>query len=343
MAKLSKSTITYLDIKYNNKNITNELDKHIVDWTYTDNLSGQIDDLQLTLEDVENKWMNSWFPTKGALLEVSKCHRQDNGAIIRTMLGKFEVDEIDARGPGVQVVIKALSTPEKSSLRGQEKSKAWEKATLKMVAGDIAKANGLKLVFKANETEKKDRIEQDQQTDIAFLHEQCNSEGLCLKISNNAIVILDEADYEDKPTVTTIYRDNKKVDADILVVTWNARTTLTGIYHSCTVKHKDTKSKKLIEGTYTPPKPPTTTRKLIEKEQVKSVAEAQKLAKKKLRQANKEATTVDLVIFSKKHMYAGQTVQLEQFGKFNGKYIISQTTYSNGNTSLKLRKCLVGY
>lgn len=38
---------------------------------YTDVLTGQADDLQLTLEDRDGLWLEAWFPDKGAALTAS--------------------------------------------------------------------------------------------------------------------------------------------------------------------------------------------------------------------------------------------------------------------------------
>lgn len=334
---------TFLDVTYNKQNIKAELEEHLKDWTYTDNLSGQIDDLQIVLEDVEHKWLSNWFPTKGSLLEAVIYKKYWKDQIIKTKIGKFEVDEIDASGNPSEVTIKALSVPESSSsIRGEEKSKAWEKTTLKVVAADIAKRNKLKLYYQANENPKKDRFEQESETDLAFLYRLCNDEGFCLKITNNSIVILDEADYEKKAAVATINRLSK-VDDEIQVLNWSARTTLSGTYKSCRVQYFDAIKKKTIKASYTPPNPPKVGRTLVIKEEVKSVAEAQRLAKKKLREANKEATTVNLTVTSEKHLDAGMTVNLRMFGKFDGKYIITQVIHSQATVQLSLRKCLVGY
>jgi uncharacterized protein len=333
---------TNLDVIYNKKNVATELNGHLKDWTYTDNLSGQIDDLQITLEDVENKWLSDWFPSKGSLLEgtINKNGWKDKA--IKTRIGKYEVDEIDASGDPSEVTIKALSVPESSSIRGEEKSKVWEKTTLKVVVGDIAKANGLKLFFQTDDNPKKDRYEQDSETDLAFLHRQCNDEGLCLKLSNLSIVILDEADYEIKPIVDTINRVSR-VDDAIQVKKWSARTTLSGTFRSCRVQFFDSKKKKTIKATFTPSKAPKVGRTLVVKQEIKSVAEGQKLAKKKLREANKKATTVNLTVTSEKHLDAGMTVELNMFGEFDGKYIITQVTHSQSTVQLSLRKCLEGY
>jgi uncharacterized protein len=329
---------TYLDITYNAKNIKAELEEHLKDWTFTDNLSGEIDDLQIVLEDVAHKWLDDWFPVQGSILNGT-IFKKHSTKMIKTKIGKFEVDEITA-APS-EVTIKALAVPESSSIRGEYKSKSWEKTHLKVVASDIAKRNHLKLYYQANENPKKDRYEQESETDLMFLYRLCNDEGFCLKLSNRTIVILDEADYENNPAIATINRLSKTTD-EVQVEDWSAKTTLTGIYKSCRLTYKDSK-KKTIKASFTPPLPPKTSRVLVIKEQVKSVAEGLRLCKKRLRWANKEATTVSLTVTSERYLDAGDTVNLKGFGKFNGKYIITQAAHSQNSVQLQLRKCLVGY
>lgn len=331
---------TYLELVYNHQNITNELKDYLKEWTYTDNLSGQIDDLQITLVDIESKWLSDWFPSKGSIMEATIFKKYDNNHVVKTKIGKFEVDTITASRS--EVTIKALSVPESTSIRGEYKSKAWENTTLKVVAGDIAKQNNLKLYYQADDVYKKDRYEQESETDLEFLYRLCRDEGLCLKLSNQAIVILDEADYEQASTVATIKRVSGN-DDETQVLTWQAQTTLAGTYKACKVQYQKASNKKVIAATFTPPNAPKVGRTLIVKQEVSSVAEAQRLAKKKLREANKNGTTVQLTIVSERYFDAGMTVDLSGFGKFDGKYIITQTIYSQTNTQLSLRKCLGGY
>ncbi|SHN77208.1 phage late control D family protein [Desulfitobacterium chlororespirans] len=333
---------TFLDLTYNKSNITAELEGHIKDWTFTDNLSGQIDDLQITLEDVDHKWLGEWFPAKGDLIEAVVYKREWKDQLQKTKIGKFEVDEIEAAGPPSDITIKALSVPESSSLRGQEKFRAWENTTLKVVAGDIAGQNGLKLYFEAGDDPKKERYEQESETDLAYLYKLCNDEGLCLKLSSGSIVILDEADYEAKPPVATIKRVSVEGD-EIQVISWQAKTTLSGTYRSARVQYHDSSTKNTITASFAPPNPPKVGRVLVIKNEIKSVAEGQKLAKKKLREANKTATTVSMTVVSEKHLDAGMTIALEKFGKFDGKYIITQAVHSQSKVTLQLRRCLEGY
>lgn len=333
---------TEISVRYNNTRLTDELDNDLIDWVYTDNLSGEIDDFQLTIQDALVKWLNDWFPTKGSLLEVEILRKNWTDNVVKTVLGKFEVDELDGKSGGTRMTIKALSVPESTSIRGQYKSKAWEKATLKQVANDIAKVNRLKLHWASKEVPKKDRYEQESETDLAFLYRICKDAGLCLKLSNASIVILDEEDYEAKPSVDTILRQSKET-SKIQVLDWSFKTTLTGLYKDSRVQSHEAGKKKTIKAMFTPPNAPKVGRTLIIKDQVKSVAEAEKLAKKRLREANKNATTIRLRVISSLHIDAGMCFDMIGFGRLNGKYITTRVVHRKSEVTLELRKCLEGY
>lgn len=46
-------------IKYNDKDISTDLQQYLKNVSYTDNMSGEADDLQLTLEDKAGLWQSS--------------------------------------------------------------------------------------------------------------------------------------------------------------------------------------------------------------------------------------------------------------------------------------------
>ena len=54
----------YPKIIYNKVNISETLKPYLKNMEYTDVLTGQADDLQLTLEDRDGLWLEAWFPTK---------------------------------------------------------------------------------------------------------------------------------------------------------------------------------------------------------------------------------------------------------------------------------------
>lgn len=331
---------TVLQVDYNKQNITNELQKFLLNWTYTDNLSGEIDDLNLRLEDRDALWLAEWFPSKGSTVEPSILRSYWGNHPYSTKLGLFEIDDIQGRDS--VITINAMSTSENTSLRGEEKCDAWEKTTLKSVISSIAKRNGMTLVWETSENPKKDRYEQDEQTDLAFIYQLCKDEGLCLKISSNKIIVLDEKDYEAQPAVETIRRRSNK-DDKIQVIKHSFKTTLTGIYRACRVSHHNTSKKKNVTATFTAPNVPNVGRTLVVKQEVKSEAEALNLAKKKLREKNKNATTIELDVLSYIHIDAGMTFNIEDFGNLNGKYITYKVIHKSGGCTLHLRKCLEGY
>lgn len=132
-------------IKYNNKDISVDISKYLKSISYTDNLSGEADDLQITLEDKAGLWQSTWMPEKGALLDVilQQKYWQTLSALPQSLrLGLFEIDEITSSGYPSEVQIKAVSVPDNNTLRGTERSRSWEKAKLQVIANDIASAAG---------------------------------------------------------------------------------------------------------------------------------------------------------------------------------------------------------
>lgn len=332
----------YLEVKYNKTNISKHIEPYVLGWSFTDNLSGQADELQLNLQDREQVWIYDWMPDKGATLKANIVRNNWRywGLVERSVLGQFDIDDIEVSGPPSIVNINSISVPTSSSLNGENKNRAWEKVKLSVVTKDIANKNGLKLFFDTKDNPTYDRIEQTEETDLEFLTRICNDAGLCLKISNRSIVIFDEEKYESEEPVMTITK------GDSNIIRYSGSSTLTGVYKSCRVDYQDGKKKKKISTTYTPPNPPKTGRVLVINEKVSSIAEGQRLAKKRLRQENKNAVKMSLTLLGDILLFAGRTVLIKGFGAFDGKYIITQAVHSQQNgyqTSIQIRKCLEGY
>ena len=135
-------------IKYDNKDISADLMPYVKNISYRDAMSGQADDLQLTLEDRQGLWQSAWMPELGATLDVSLVTEnwQDAGTLPQALrLGTFELDEITSTGYPSEAQLKAVSVPFNNTLRGEEHTRSWEKAELKTIANDIATAAGLEL------------------------------------------------------------------------------------------------------------------------------------------------------------------------------------------------------
>lgn len=340
-------------IKYNNKDISVDISKYLKIISYTDNLSGEADDLQITLEDKAGLWQSTWIPEKGALLDVmlQQKYWQTLSALPQSLrLGLFEIDEITSSGYPSEVQIKAVSVPDNNTLRGTERSRSWEKAKLQVIANDIASAAGMSLFWDTEENPVLDRVEQTEQSDLSFLYAICKDKGLALKISDKKIIVFDEAKYEaEKAKITivkpgTVYKKESGMKYLFVGTGYSLRTKIRDIYAACRVSYQQGSSKSNIEATYTAAGKKGKT--LQVNEQVESVAEALNLAKKRLREKNKDEVTGSLNMLGNFVLLSGVTVNLLGFGAFDGKYLITRASHDIGSgytTNINVRRCLNGY
>lgn len=340
-------------IKYNNKDISVDISKYLKSISYIDNLSGEADDLQITLEDKAGLWQSTWIPEKGALLDVmlQQKYWQTLSELPQSLrLGLFEIDEITSSGYPSEVQIKAVSVPDNNTLRGTERSRSWEKAKLQVIANDIASAAGMSLFWDTEENPVLDRAEQTEQSDLSFLYAICKDKGLALKISDKKIIIFDEAKYEaEKAKITivkpgTVYKKESGMKYLFVGTGYSLRTKIRDIYAACRVSYQQGSSKSNIEATYTVAGKKGKT--LQVNEQVESVAEALNLAKKRLREKNKDEVTGSLNMLGSFVLLSGVTVNLLGFGAFDGKYLITRASHDIGSgytTNIDVRRCLNGY
>lgn len=340
-------------IKYNNKDISADISKYLKSISYTDNLSGEADDLQITLEDKSGLWQSTWMPEKGALLDamLQQKYWQTLSALPQSLrLGLFEIDEITSSGYPSEVQIKAVSVPDNNTLRGTERSRSWEKAKLQVIANDIASAAGMSLFWDTEENPVLDRAEQTEQSDLSFLYAICKDKGLALKISDKKIIVFDEAKYEaEKAKITivkpgTVYKKKSGMKYLFVGTGYSLRTKIRDIYAACRVSYQQGSSKSNIEATYTVAGKKGKT--LQVNEQVESVAEALNLAKKRLREKNKDEVTGSLNMLGNFVLLSGVTVNLLGFGAFDDKYLITRASHDIGSgytTNIDVRRCLNGY
>lgn len=357
----------YPKIAYNKKDITRSMLPYLKSLEFTDSLTGQADDLQITLEDRNGLWLETWFPDKGATLTASILTKYWNDpmeAEKELPLGLFEIDEIECSAMPSETKIKAVSVPNNTTLRGEERTRSWEGYTIQKIAQDIADNAGMQLNFSAKDNPTLERVEQTEQSDLAFLDKLCQDNGLSLKVTDNQIVIFDMADMEAAEPSLTFLRPTV-VDLSVTTVgsgdsngkntgnalkqlkpaSWHFTSSIRDVYKACTVEHSRGKKKEKISATFTDPTK-TEGKTLLVKKDVKSVEEAERMARKALRDKNKDEVTGSLTCMGDTDLSAGLTVTVKGFGKFDGKYIISQVKHSLGNgyrCSVDLRRCLNEY
>ncbi|KAF0232524.1 MAG: late control D family [Desulfovibrionaceae bacterium] len=181
-----------LVIVYENRDISQDIAPYVVGFSFTDNAHGKSDEIALTLEDREHLWKGGWYPEKGARITARlECEHWAGDAAAPMVLecGTFTLDEIDLDGPPDVVKLKAVSASVTRSLRQEDKSRAWENASLETVAGDIAKKHGLELYYDGP-AHRFQRMDQRQISDLGFLREQAEARGMRLKVTGDKLVLV---------------------------------------------------------------------------------------------------------------------------------------------------------
>lgn len=323
------------------EDVSGNLSPYLKSITYTDNSGGEADTAEIELRDDEKKFIGDWLPKRGLTVSI-KFFRENWHGDNQTEtfdLGSFELDEITVSYPPSTARFKLNSIPQNSGLRQRDESKSWENVRLSQIANDVATKAGVLLCYETLEDPMITRAEQSEVSSLAFLEKLCSDNGLALKVSNGTLIIFDETKLELQSPVATL-------DYDLSTITrFQATATLQEIYQKCEVVYKHGQKDEKISASYEDASKDGG-KTLRINQRVETQAEAEKLAKKKLRDKNKKETTIRLTTVGRFELVAGNVVELVNHGKFSGRYLIEKSTHRVGNgytVDLELRKCLEKY
>ena len=329
------------ELAYNGKAITAEVAPYVTAITYTDNLTGESDDLDVELEDTDGRWINAWYPEKGAVLTLKF------GYLGQTLVkaGVFAVDEVNLSGPPSVVKIRALATGVQEAVRTRN-SKPYEKTTLAAIAQRIAKRHKMKLIGKV-EALQIDRATQYHETDLQFLSRLAAEYGYAFKVTENntKMVFWKTADLHGQKPIRTF------TPADM--ISYNASDKITDVPGDAQVKYHDPKTKKLVvygvkEGqttvvgqTNAGKSASADTVKMSRRAPTKQAAEA--MAAAELDRRHLDRTSAEIEIEGDAGLAAGAVIELAGLGRLSGNYTMTKVTHritrGNGFTSsLELKR-----
>ncbi|MBQ3434007.1 MAG: hypothetical protein IJG24_03050 [Selenomonadaceae bacterium] len=323
------------------QDVTQNLSPYLKSITYTDNLSGEADTAEIEVADANRIFVADWFPKRGITVSITLIREYWDGGEVETLpLDSWECDEITNSYPPNVARIKLNSIAQNSGLRQKDESHAWENVKLSQIAADVAKKAGVELFYDTPEDPTIKRAEQSEMSALTFLQKLCTDNGLALKVSDGKLIIFDEVKLEQQEPVSTLTYDLS------VIKNFSATATLQEIYKSCEVVYKHGQKDEKITGKFDDgSKSEGKVLKINQK--VESQAEAEKLAKKKLRDKNKDEIKVNLTTTGRFDYVAGNVIELKDHGFYSGRYIIEKATHTIGTSgytvSLELRKCLNGY
>lgn len=337
--------------------VTESILPDLLSFSYTDKETEEADEIELTLKDDKGKWAGNWKPNGG---EVVSAYIQSGTTTIagRSLYcGKFYVDSQSVSGSPRIFSLKAVSIPLNKPIRKKVKSRAWEGKTLKEIAQSIASENGISFIWESEENPTYDRIEQNRESDLKFLLRLCEEAGASLKVTDEKMVIFDQSLYEKKIPVKVLTLNG----SDIL--SWSFESNQSEKYKSVTIAYRDPKKKvkgsagshnldtgntekksnaAVNEYTYTDPDADENGQEYAYKTRAKSLDEAKRKAKAKLRLLNRRSVTGSISLIGDVSLVSGVVIQCVGFGSFDGNFIVGEATHSvSGSgytTSLQLRR-----
>ncbi len=309
-----KTRSARLIVGYNGR----EISGNVEDFTYTDPAGGASDSISIKMDDRDGKWIDAWMPEKGDMITAAFLVEdwQREGDSRNLFAGEFTVDEIGISGDPVSVSIGAVSKPADDAFSATKRSQTWENVTLREIAQTIAARYHLALVYDGEDISIQTK-EQDREADGAFLKSLCESYGLLLKVYRRKLVLYDRERYKKKPAVLTL---NRLGD----VQEWSFERSLDGSYTGGKITYTDPMTEKDVVYTTG-----IQTRPLELNEKVDNAADAERILKAKLANANHGVEKISFRLMGEPRIVSGQVISLEGFGrKISGGYFVDTAEHS---------------
>lgn len=288
-------------------------------FAYTDVASGQSDSVSITMHDIGKEWLGKNMPKKGASLGAklkltnwNKKERVDNFDC-----GTFVLDDISFSGRPLSCVLGGVSVPIMDDFKSLPRTKTWEKTTVKDIASEIAGRTGVSLHYEAG-TVQIAEVEQNKQTDSAFLYSLCEKYGLAMKVYNYKIVIFDIVAYEEKRAVLKL----KETD----MISWSYNTTVDGTYTGVDLNYTDPDEEDPINITIG-----SKGRMYSMNTQASSRYDAELQAAAKVNAANRKIETMDVTIRANIKIVASHCIDISGLENADGKYYVDKVKHSVGS------------
>lgn len=311
-----------LIMEYNGVDVTDTIAGAVDSFTWKDNAAGVADTLTLNLDNIDQKWMNGYYPSDKdsfkawiQLQEWAADYKQG-----KLYCGCFMVDSLKYSGFPEKLQLSGISTPIDSNFNVRQKSRTWSKTTLWTILSGIAKDAGIELVFDANDI-RIDSVNQTGKTDLAFAYSICGEYGLSVKLYNKKMVVYDQARYECAAA-------RYKITPALLGGSGSYSITkqVTTLYDSVKMQYTDGKSGETLTYEYTVPGK-YDSRQMFVTAKAESYADAEKKAKAALRENIRNSLQISIKMMGSAKYMAADCFNLSGFGKLDGKYFIDSVTH----------------
>lgn len=311
---------------------TSYLEPSLLSFEYTDQAAGKSDEVSLEMNDRDDKWINGWLPMKGSIIRAAfYCLNWCGpGQDLHLDCGTFKCDApADYSGPPNKVSVKAVSAALTTELRETKRTKGWENYSLQGLAQEIAGKHGLELYYDAPPHQFQ-RQDQRRETDLAFLQRLATDRGVNLKVHDGKMILYSAQAADARGSALTI---NRRGGEQFTAQEYSFKVSSedTG-YDGAETEYHEPATRELRKADFKPGQGQFggESKILTLDERVESEADAETLAKSRLRQANKDELTGSFTIMGHPGLVSGMTVMMEDFGVFSGVYFVEKVTHRLG-------------
>jgi len=297
----------------NGVDVGSELMPYLLSFEWTDHLHGKADEIAVRLQDAAGLWRGPWRPERGDLVEAAVGYR--GGPMMPA--GTYEVDVPRASGSraGDVLEFRATSAYQSKALKTR-RPKEYERKKLRTIIEEVAARNGYSVSGKIRDVYfayKRQRRERD----LAFIRRLAEDYGHFVSLKHGRLVFYLREELEQAAPLRLF-----ELAEGTMITEWEAQEQADRIYSRATVKYLDPDRKKLVEAKAEDPKAKTGDELKID-ERVENRAQAEALAKGRLKKANENRRTARLTLVGDPLLCAGQKVVLgPTFWRYAGEYLI---------------------
>lgn len=196
-----------------------------------------------------------------------------------------------------------------------KRSRTWENTTLITFLKDIAKQENLKLEMLGVNDVKYDRIDQVNINNMAFLFNRAILEDLNIKVCKDTLYVISESYFKSKK-IDYSFNKNDNLNPEFCFYPSNY-----GICNIISVKNNGN----VIKCKYTEDK----NKEILTHEiNLGSAEEGNRFAKNILKHVNRYNYTIKFTTEKEFEICAGMKIKIDDYGLFNGIYIIDSVEYS---------------
>lgn len=303
---------------YRGVDIADELAPHLIACTYTDEIEGKSDEIDVSVQDKDGIWRGAWCPELGDTLELSIA-KDKAGPFIPC--GTFELDEPNgniARG-GDTFAFRGQAAPISKSLR-TKKTRGYESQNLKQVAEKVAGEHGLTLVGTPPNVQF-ERVTQRRKRDLAFLAKLASDYGAYFSVRGKQLIFMPRKDVHARAPVRVI----DVSDPDLISASFKKGSHKT--YSKAKATYYDGKNKKTIDVSIEDKAVKNGDTLRID-DRTENEGQAKARAQSELDKQNLKKKTATIEFVGDPLLCAGQTIMLGPgWGKWAGKYVIQSSRH----------------